>query len=229
MKLRAFRPCMIMLAASCATPAMAIDVSGEIGLVSDYRYRGFSLSGGKPAAQASITIEHDSGAYASVWTSTIDGDDGAGNVELDLIGGYAFEIANKLSLDLSATYYVYPSEPDSNYLEGTAVLERESGPTTLKAGFSFVPKQHGTLDEQGDKNRNSYFFAGASYALTKLPLTLSGEIGHERGFFDEVEGGGKWDWALAASLELEPFRLGLSYGGTDAGSDTLVASLFVGL
>lgn len=92
-----------------------------------------------------------------------------------------------------------------------------------------MPKQHGTLDIQVDKHRNSYFFAGASYKLTKLPLTLSAEIGHERGIFDEVEGDGKWDWCLAASLELEPFRLGLSYGGTDAGSDAVVAAFFVEL
>lgn len=229
MKFWSLRIGLTILAACCATPAMAVDVSSEFGLVSDYRYRGFSLSDGKPAAQALITFEYDSGAYASIWTSTIDEDEIDSNIELDLIGGYAFNLGHKLSLDLSATYYVYPSGSDSNYVEGTAVLERVIGPTALKAGFSFVPRQHGTLGDQGDHHRNSYIFAGASYEFTKLPLTLSAEFGHERGFFDEVEGGGKWDWSMAADFDLDPFQLGLSYSGTDAGSDGLVASLFVEL
>lgn len=229
MDFRLFRLSLMISVACCATPAIAADLSAEVGLVSDYRYRGFSLSGGKPVAQASVTIEHESGAYAFIWTSTIDDGETDGNVELDLVGGYAFDLDERLSLDLSLTYYLYPSDSDSNYLEATAILERESGPTTLKAGFSLAPKQHGTRDEWGGKHRNSYLFAGASHRLEQLPVTISAEIGHERGLFDEVEGGGKWDWCLGAGVALEPFRLGLNYSGSDAGGDALVASFFVDL
>jgi uncharacterized protein (TIGR02001 family) len=216
-----------MLAACWAQQAGAVDVSAELGVVSDYRYRGFTLSDGKSAAQASVTIEHDSGAYATLWASTIEEAGFDADVEIDLVGGYAVDLGGSLSLDLSAAYFVYPSEADSNYFEGTAALERTKGPTTLRAGLSFVPKQRGTQDEEGGGRRNSYLFAGASYELEKLPLTLGAELGHERGFFDGVEGGGKWDWCLVAGLQLDRFRVGLAYGGTDAGPDALVASLFV--
>lgn len=33
----------------CASPAEAVDIAGELGLVSDYRYRGVSLSDGRAA------------------------------------------------------------------------------------------------------------------------------------------------------------------------------------
>lgn len=218
---------LLMLAACSAQPAAAVEVSAELGVVSDYRYRGVTLSDGNPAAQASVTIEHDSGAYASLWASTIEEADFDADMEVDLVGGYAIDLGNNLSLDLSVSYFAYPSEADSNYFEGTAALERSKGPTTFRAGVSFVPKQRGTKDEEGGSHRNSYLFAGASHELDKLPLTLSAELGHERGFFAEVERGGKWDWSLAAGLQLDRYRLGLVHSGTDAGPDALVASFFV--
>lgn len=228
MSLRLLRLGLLSLAA-WAAPAAAVDISAEAGIVSDYRYRGFSLSNGKPAAQASVTVEHDSGAYMSLWSSTIDEPGFAAELEIDLIGGYAVDLSDGFSLDLSATYYVYPSEQDSNYVEGTAAIERSRGPTTFKAGFSFVPKQRATLGEDGRKHRNSYLFTGASYELEKLPLTLSAQLGYERGIFDEVEKGGKWDWCLDASYKIDRFRVGLAYSGSDAGPDAFVGSLFVDL
>ena len=50
-----------------ATSANAQDWSAEVGLVSDYRYRGHSLSNSTPALQASLAGEHDSGLYAELW------------------------------------------------------------------------------------------------------------------------------------------------------------------
>lgn len=229
--MKAYALCLSLLTLSAlwVEPAAAVDVSAELGAVSDYRYRGFSLSDGKPAVQASITFEHDSGAYASVWTSTIEESGFDADLELDLTAGYALGVTRDLSLDLSATYYIYPSEPASNYVEATAALERSKGPTTLTAGFSFVPEQRGSRDDHGSKRRNAYWFAGASYELSKIPLTLGARLGRERGIFDEVEHGGKWDWCLDASVKLDPFRMGVAYSGTNAGKDALVASLFVDL
>lgn len=210
-----------------AAPAMAIDLSAEVGLVSDYRYRGYSPSDGNPAVQGSLTLEHDSGAYGSIWSSTIEESGFDADVEIDLTGGYWLEISQGFGLDLSATYYVYPSESGTNYLEATAVVERSAGTTTLKAGFSHVPRQAATRDENGRKRSNSYLFAGTSYKLPEFPLTLSAEVGHESGFFDEVDGSGKWDWTISGKLALKQLRLGLAYCGTDAGRDAVVVSLSV--
>ena len=71
-----------------AAPAMAIDLSAEVGLVSEFRYRGYSLSDGNPAVQGSLTLEHDSGAYGSIWSSTIEESGFDADVEIDLTGGY---------------------------------------------------------------------------------------------------------------------------------------------
>ncbi|HEY0630181.1 MAG TPA: TorF family putative porin [Sphingomicrobium sp.] len=223
------RLALALLAVCPASQTAAVDVSAELGAVSDYRYRGLSLSDGKPAAQASITFEHDSGAYGTIWSSTIEEPGFEADVEFDLTGGYSVELVESLSLDLSATYYLYPSEQSSNYVEGTATVEYAQGPATLSASVSFVPRQSGTKDEDDRKRRNSYWFLGAAYQLPKLPLTVTAGLGHEAGFFDEVEQGGKWDWSLGASVAFESLRLGVTYTGTDIEEDALVASLALDL
>ena len=73
------------------TPAAAIDISGEAGLVSDYRYRGVSLSRGHPALQAELTLEHESGLYADLWGSTLGHRDEA---EIDFTGGLAKDLSD---------------------------------------------------------------------------------------------------------------------------------------
>jgi uncharacterized protein (TIGR02001 family) len=214
-----------MLAALVACPAAAQSVSGEAGLVSDYRFRGVSLSGRHPAVQASLTVEHGSGLYANLWGSTL----GHGSdTEIDLTAGYEAEISKVIGVDLFATYYAYPSDGSANYVETTAVVKATRGPASASLGVSYVPPQRGTRDESGRGHGNSYVFGAAEYEVS--PVTLKGGLGYERGWFDEVEHGGKWDWTLGGEVSVAPAKLGLSYVGSNAdGGDrhALVASLFL--
>ena len=52
----------------CAAPCCA-QVSGSVGVVSDYRYRGLSLSDGRPALQLDLSRDFDGGAYAGLMLS----------------------------------------------------------------------------------------------------------------------------------------------------------------
>lgn len=222
------RLALVMLALSWPSAADAVDFSGEAGLVSDYRFRGISLSDGRPAAQFSLNAEHDSGFYVGTWGSTIKDPEAGLDVELDLYAGFEWALSDNFALDLSATYYAYPSDWDSNYVEATAVARLSRGNAAAGLGFSFVPKQSGIRDEFG-RQRNGYVFAEASYEVPDTPLKLSSTIGYERGYFDEVEGGGKWDWMVGGEIAISHVRAGVAYVGTDAaGHDgCLVASLFL--
>src|SRR4051812_15593973 len=88
-------------------PAQAADLSGEATLVSDYRYRGISLSDGKPALQGSLDLEPEAGPYAGLWASSIR-DEGKTSAELALTAGDEVDLGGTFSLDLSATFYAYP-------------------------------------------------------------------------------------------------------------------------
>jgi uncharacterized protein (TIGR02001 family) len=211
--------------AVAAWPAAAQSVSGEAGVVSEYRSRGLSTSGRHPAVQASVTVEHDSGLYGNLWGSTL----GHGSqTEVDVTAGYSRDLTKALSIDLSATYYAYPSGGDANYLEMAAAGKAVRGPATVSLGVAFVPRQRGTR-EDGRGHRNAYAFGAAEYAVPKTPVTLTAGLGYERGWFDEVARGGKWDWSLGAEASLAPAKAGLAYVGSNADGGhrhALVASLF---
>ena len=214
-----------------------LTVSGEVGIVSDYRFRGISLANRKPAVQGGLTLEHGSGAYAGVWGSTIAESESGADVEVDLFAGYSAELDSGLGLDLMVTYYAYPGDGDLNYLEGYSTLSYTLGPATPKLGIAYAPKQKALQDEFGADRDNLYAFTGLDVALPGTPVTLSGQLGYETGAFDAREGGGKWDWQIGGSLAVSAVTLGLSYVGSNAhvpdddgdnlAGDTVVASLLL--
>jgi uncharacterized protein (TIGR02001 family) len=93
-------------------------VSGSLTLVSDYRYRGVSLSDEKPAAQASVAYDHSSGWYAGAFGSTVDLA-GQSRSELQLLSyaGYAWRVRPGLSWDVGASYYSFTGDGGYNYPE----------------------------------------------------------------------------------------------------------------
>lgn len=216
-----------LCAGSAGAPARAADWSAEIALVSDYRYRGVTLSNGRPAVQGALSVEHGSGAYGEIWASSLD-PDGPSRSEVDVTAGYAADLTDTVSVDVSATYYAYPGAPSANALEITGLVEAGRGPLSANGGLSIVPPQAGSRDEAGTKRTNLYAFAGASYELGVLPVTLRAGIGYERGPWDLVERGGKWDWSLRGEAALAPARIGLEVAGSDAGDEGVVATFVVG-
>jgi len=211
----------LLLWASSA--AATVGVSGEAGLVSDYRYRGLSLSRGNPAFQASVTLEHDSGFYAQLWGSTLGH---RADAEVDFTGGWSADLSDSVSIDLSGAYFTYPAAASDNYVEGTATVTMTRGDASASLGLSYAPAQRGT----GHDN-NLYLFGTADYAVPRTPLKLKAGLGYERGAFDEVAHGAKWDWTLGVEMEASPAKLSVAYVGSNVSTDgadrhALVASAF---
>ena len=57
--------------AQTAPAAPESTIAYNIGVVSQYRYRGLAQTRGLPAVQGGLDYSHASGAYAGVWASTI--------------------------------------------------------------------------------------------------------------------------------------------------------------
>jgi len=105
----------LLYALAAAVPASA-QIAGTVSLDSDYRLRGYSISGGKPAATASLSYDDPSGFYANGTAI------GALNYEdhPDLLGaiagvGYARRITTLISLDagISRTQYFHDASRPS--------------------------------------------------------------------------------------------------------------------
>src|SRR5256885_11310100 len=64
-------------------------LTGNITLITDYRFRGISQTFGKPAFQGGFDYAHSSGFYLGNWDSNVAETAGypAGNLEMDFYGG----------------------------------------------------------------------------------------------------------------------------------------------
>ena len=99
-------------AASVVPTTATAEVSANLGIASQYLWRGVSLST-SGVVFGGLDYEHDSGFYAGFWTSS----EAEGAVEYDLYGGYAGEIGD-FSYDVGYISYWYPgSMGDANFQE----------------------------------------------------------------------------------------------------------------
>lgn len=223
---------------SVATPAFAQEeaekeftVSGSVGLVSDYRFRGVSQSDKEMAIQGGVTVTHKSGFYVGTWASNLAGwgTFGGSNMELDVFGGYAFPLNDDLKLDVGLTWYMYPGGADNtDFVEPYVKLGIGSGPLTGLVGVAYAPKQEAlgnfsnTPFSTGESEDNLYLWGDVAYAIPGTPLKLKGHVGYSDGNPGLGPNGtslaptGKYvDWLLGVEGTLGPVTVGVSYVDTD--------------
>ena len=170
-----------------------INISGEIGLLTDYRFRGLSLSNQNPELTASLTVEHESGLYASAWASNVALADGqADHLEVDWTAGYSKDIG-RANINAGATYYSYVSNSNFNYIEFFGSVGTSVGPGEVRVGAAYAPKQGniGSTD-------NTYVYISGDMPLGQGPFSVHGTFGYENGAF----GDHKKDWLIGASVDL---------------------------
>jgi len=85
-------------------------VTGNLGLTSDYRFRGVSQTQNAPAVQGGIDYAHSSGLYVGNWNSSVSSQmytNGAG-VESDVYAGFKKEVYKGVTIDVGTMNYFYP-------------------------------------------------------------------------------------------------------------------------
>lgn len=95
-------------------------LSGQLSLVSDYRYRGESLSGGRPALQAGLDYQHDSGLFAGVFASSVRLDPEVSGLAGRIYAGYARQVGVQSVVDAGVISNLFPapaSGPAYSYTE----------------------------------------------------------------------------------------------------------------
>ena len=246
MKFLTFIPAVMMAtlalpaAAQDADPPKPIIVSGSVGAVSDYRFRGVSQSDENLAVQGGFTIAHESGVYIATWGSNLAGwgTFGGSNMELDLVAGYK-KTFDDITVDVGATWYMYPGGFDNtDFIEPYVKVSGTFGPAALTVGAAYAPKQealgawyfngtsaaNGVYDDSGDKNDNLYLWVDGAAGIPNTPLTLKGHVGFSKGndglgpFATSVAPTGEYmDWLVGADFVVPgtPLTLGVAYVDTD--------------
>jgi len=178
------------------------EVSFNVGVASNYLFRGVTQTDDGPAIQGGIDFEADSGFYIGTWASNVDFD-GAG-YELDLYLGFATELDNGLGLDFGYLYYAYPdaAPDDIDFSEIYATLSY--GPLSGGVAYTIHSDNDGDLFDSGDV----YYHLGVDL---ELPAQLL--LGLTVGYYDFTNDGkiGVGDanyWHFAANLGRQLESLG---------------------
>lgn len=144
-------PLVALCALSASGVAQAADdftVTGTAGVYSDYRFRGQSQTEKKPALQGGFTVAHSSGFYVGNWNSNVTGNLYQGsNLEMDIFGGYATEVAG-VGLDVGVLQYYYPgglnNDADTTEFYGSV----KYGPALAKVSYA-TSNYFGAADSDG--------------------------------------------------------------------------------
>ena len=220
-----------------ATPA--INISGNVAVASQYRFRGVSLSAGDLALQGGIDVVHESGFYIGTWGSSIVGGTPYGEVELDVYGGWTGQVAEGFTVDVGLLTYLYPTgddplntDPDTDYWEPYASVATTIGPVGATVGVAYAWEQ----DALGG-NDNRYLSTDFSLAVPGTPVTASAHLGYTDGAFAPplLAGAGDdtgLDWSLGLTASVyDGLSVGVSYIGVEGPSindftdDAIVATL----
>lgn len=140
-------------AAATAAEAAA-PLTGNVGLWSQYIFRGLSQTDYKPAVQGGADYAHDSGLYVGVWGSNIqwlrDFGISSGRVEVDIYGGYK-KTVDDFGFDVGFLRYQYPgslqpgaTNPNTTeaYVAGSYKFATLKYSSTLTNAFGTAGSKH---------------------------------------------------------------------------------------
>ena len=204
------------LAAATTLPGIAAaqgtsphTVTGNMGIFSDYRFRGISQTFAQPAIQGGIDYSHSSGFYVGNWNSNVSGLSYVdGTIEMDIYGGYKFG-AGPIGLDVGLLQYLYPGAEAGGVKYDT--LEAYVG-----ASWKWLTLKYSiTLDDYfgvANSDGSGYLDLSASYEFAPK-FTLVAHYGNQT-----VKNNSAADYAdykIGVTYDLKGWLLGLAYVDTD--------------
>ena len=209
----------LSVAAALAAPGLAAaadpsPLTGNMSIVSDYRFRGISQTYKLPAIQGGIDYAHDSGFYVGNWNSSISGlsfTDSAG-IEMDFYGGWKKSFGD-FGVDLGLLQYYYPGAKTSagdkyDTLEGYAGVSWK----WLSAKYSYA-----FSDFFGVPNSDGSGYLDLGFTMEVAPkLNVIAHYGMQT--IKNNSAAEYNDWKVGVTYDLKGWVLGAAYVDTDADS-----------
>jgi uncharacterized protein (TIGR02001 family) len=240
---------LILTALAIPSVAMAEEVApaspftANVGLVSDYVWRGITQTSHNPAIQGGIDYAHSSGFYAGVWGSNVSwiadsqaiavvGGVQQGNttMELDTYLGFKSTFAEDFSYDLGFIRYNYLGSytPAANALiAGTNLAKADTDEIYAAIGYKWITAKYSYglgdfLTVPGAKGTN-YFDLTATYPIADSGFTVAAHVGKQtyKGTTANLATAAGntptyTDYKLGVTKNLSGYVLGLAYTSTNA-------------
>ena len=193
--------------------------SGNLGIFSDYRFRGISQTNKNPAIQGGVDFSMKNGIYLGNWNSNIDSAmyNGA-NIEMDFYGGWKATYGD-FGLDVGGIYYYYPGSGagGTNKIDNFELYVGGSwGPLTLKYNYA-------TTDFFGVPNSSGayYVYLGGAHDFGN-GFGVNASIGYQglkgAGCVTEIDGQVSCsitDYKLGGTYTIDGWVFGLAYVSTN--------------
>jgi uncharacterized protein (TIGR02001 family) len=225
----------LSIAAALAAPGFAAAqqtpptpaVTGNMSIVSDYRFRGISQTYGKPAIQGGLDYSHASGLYLGNWNSNVSQGAGfpGGNIEMDFYGGWKKAFGDA-GLDIGAIYYYYPGTDSRPGLVGAPFNNKtgqiHSGKVDNKELYVggtwkwLSLKWYQSIDDYFSTpgTKNSYYVDFAANYDMGGGWGLVGHVGHLK--FKNMSNADYTDYKAGVTKDLAGWVLGAALVGTNA-------------
>lgn len=167
--------------ATPAQPAPNHTVTTNVGVYSQYIFRGLTQTDRRPALQGGFDYVHPSGFYAGVWGSNIswisDFNPGvSASVELDTYLGFKRSLSDDWIIDVGFLRYNYPG----NY-RGVTKADTDELYGALSWKWITLKYSHSLGDTFGVPNTNNAYYADLTAAIP-LPsdFTLTAHVGRQK-------------------------------------------------
>jgi uncharacterized protein (TIGR02001 family) len=217
-------------------PASPHTITGNMAIVSDYRFRGITQTFEKPAIQGGIDYSHSSGIYLGNWNSNVS--EGAGfpeaNLEMDFYGGWKYA-SGDWGLDVGAIYYYYPGS-DFNLARTGALTNPKTGnahtgevsntEVYIGGSWKFISLKYyyavSDYFSSPDTDGTNYLDLSASYDLGN-GWGINGHVGrlsvdnYHAG--TDISDADYTDYKLGVTKALGSWTVAASYIGTNAKGD----------
>ncbi|MFL6755695.1 MAG: TorF family putative porin [Sphingomicrobium sp.] len=180
--------------------AATAEVGAAISLFNDYRFRGYTLSNGRPVAILDIGYDAPNGIYGAISGSLVASDgDGIQPLRLAINGGYATPLFRGVAADIGIVHARYSSY--SGLASGRSYSEAYVGVSdkTVGARLSLSP------DYLGTSRWTLHAAINARKAISST-LTIDGELGS---LFPLGGGYSRGRWDARAGLSQRIGRISL--------------------
>ncbi len=231
-------------AEEAAAPAATSEhtVAYNVGLTSDYRYRGISQTQTEPALSFGADYTNNpTGLYVGTWVTMIKwikataiqaGSTDSAPAEMDIYGGKRGELGGGMTYDVGGLYYYYPG----NSLKEIGGKNANTFELYGQVGYgpAYLKYSHALTNTFATGTSGSYYIdAGVNYPIEET-LVLNVHVGHQT--FKDAVGYDYEDWKLGLTKDFGYFLGSIAYIGTNAdktnytwngtkvGTDTVVVS-----
>jgi uncharacterized protein (TIGR02001 family) len=198
------------------------EVAFNVGVVSDYRYRGISQTRLNPALQGGVDYTNNpTGLYAGTWLSTIQWirdipGGGSTPLEWDIYGGKRGDLTKDITYDVGVLEYLYVGNHLGN--AGLANANTFEIYGQLGMGPGYIKYSHALTNLFGNPNsKNSgYLDVGANIDLPVAGLQLNLHAGHQT--VKNTANASYTDWKVGLTKDFGVVSGSIAYIGTNASS-----------